>query len=95
MTIVYLRNAGLEDEPCWVLCAKGDPGFVAFSPVDHSCDALTERLLATLITLRNACQQEPAMQRREYVSLGIHVSNTIAEAERALSQPSASRGTEA
>ncbi|MFA6180467.1 MAG: Lar family restriction alleviation protein [Candidatus Methylopumilus sp.] len=36
--IVYLRNVGTEDDECWVVCAKGDPGAVAF----EGC-ALTNR----------------------------------------------------
>lgn len=33
MTVVYLRqvDAG-TDNACWVVCAKGDPGAVAFVP---------------------------------------------------------------
>ena len=27
--LAYLRNVGTEDEPCYVPCAKGDPGAVA------------------------------------------------------------------
>jgi hypothetical protein len=29
-TIVYLRNVGTEDDECWVACANGDLGAVAF-----------------------------------------------------------------
>ncbi len=33
--VVFLRevDAG-TDSACWVVCAKGDPGFVAFSPME-------------------------------------------------------------
>jgi len=30
MIVVYLRNVVTEVEQCWVVCAKGDPGAVAF-----------------------------------------------------------------
>jgi len=30
--IVWLRNVGDEDNDCWVVCAKGDPGAVSFTP---------------------------------------------------------------
>ena len=30
---VYLKDVGKEDEPCWVPCAKGDPGAVEFARV--------------------------------------------------------------
>lgn len=32
--IVYLRDVGDAEDPCWVVCAKGDPGAVAFAPVE-------------------------------------------------------------
>ena len=37
MTSVYLRcvDAGTDCE-CWVVCAKGDPGAVAFAPTDEN-----------------------------------------------------------
>lgn len=28
--IVYMRNAGDHDDPCYVPCAKGDPGSICF-----------------------------------------------------------------
>ncbi len=30
MIVVYLRNVGTEEDQCWVVCAKGDPGAVEF-----------------------------------------------------------------
>jgi len=33
MTIVYLRNVGTQEDECWVVCAKGDPGAVQFVAV--------------------------------------------------------------
>lgn len=30
MIVIYLRNVGGDAEECWVVCAKGDPGAVAF-----------------------------------------------------------------
>lgn len=31
MIIVYLRNVGDDEDPCWVVCAKGDSGALAFT----------------------------------------------------------------
>lgn len=31
MIVVYLRNVGTEEDPCWSPCAKSDPGAVEFS----------------------------------------------------------------
>lgn len=28
--VIYSRNVGTAEEPCWVMCAKGDPGATAF-----------------------------------------------------------------
>ena len=28
--VVYLKDVGTKAEPCWVPCAKGDKGAVAF-----------------------------------------------------------------
>ena len=33
MTIVYLRNVGDDEDPCWVVCARFDEGAVAFCPM--------------------------------------------------------------
>jgi hypothetical protein len=30
MIVVWLRNIGTEEDQCWVLCARGDPGAVEF-----------------------------------------------------------------
>lgn len=35
-TRVYLRDVGSETDPCWVPCAKGDPGAVAFVPEEST-----------------------------------------------------------
>lgn len=32
MTTVYLRNVGSKEDECWVPCAKGDKGAIAFCP---------------------------------------------------------------
>lgn len=31
---VWLRDAGSEEDECWIVCAKGDPGSVKFSAVN-------------------------------------------------------------
>ncbi len=31
MIVVYLRNVPSGEDDCWVVCAKGDPGAVAFT----------------------------------------------------------------
>ena len=36
MIIVYLRNSGTEEDPCWMPCAKNDPGAVEFSATAKS-----------------------------------------------------------
>lgn len=41
MTTVWLRDAGDEDDPCWVPCAKGDPGAVRFVQADTAYRELT------------------------------------------------------
>lgn len=34
--IVYLREIDADtDNACWVVCAKGDPGAVAFTPLGY------------------------------------------------------------
>lgn len=35
MTVVYLRDVGTDEDPCWIVCAKGDPGAVEFAPRQH------------------------------------------------------------
>lgn len=39
MIVVYLKllDAGTDNE-CWVVCAKGDPGAVPFSPFSIGMD---------------------------------------------------------
>lgn len=31
--VVWLRNVGDDEDDCWIPCAKGDPGAVAFCPL--------------------------------------------------------------
>lgn len=38
MIVVYLRNVGTEEDQCWVVCAKGDPGAVAFESSPESSE---------------------------------------------------------
>ena len=35
-TEVYLRDVGSRADPCWVVCAKGDPGAICFVPCEES-----------------------------------------------------------
>ena len=35
MIIVYLRNVGDDEDPCWVVCARFDEGAVAFCPTSQ------------------------------------------------------------
>jgi hypothetical protein len=32
--VAYLRDVGSDEDPCWVVCAKGDPGAVRFESVE-------------------------------------------------------------
>lgn len=43
MIVVYLRDVGTEEDQCWIVCAKGDSGAVAFEgfPPEATTSALT------------------------------------------------------
>lgn len=46
MIVIYLRNVGTEEDMCWVVCAKGDPGaveFEGFPPLPVQSDRATEQ----------------------------------------------------
>lgn len=51
-------------------------------------DPLVQELVGALRALLDAVKANPAMQRREYVSLGIQVNNALSRAEAALDEGS-------